>query len=83
MGRRVMSGIWMPSRWATSEWPNSCNNTQKNSATITTMETSAPNGLSVSWKPRKAKKINSRKKVQWTLTSIPKARPILKEPPIS
>src|ERR687894_370666 len=31
----------------------------------------------------KAKKARSRKKVQWTFTSMPENRPILKEPPIS
>jgi hypothetical protein len=30
----------------------------------------------------KAKKARSSKKVQWTFTSIPENRPILKEPPI-
>src|ERR687897_1164071 len=68
---------------ATSEWPNSCSKTQKNSATTTPTVTSASEKLPESPKARYPKKASSRKKVQWTFTSIPKARPILKDPPIA
>src|SRR5919107_4496025 len=82
MGRRVMLWISMPRRCATREWPNSCSTTQMNSATITAVGVSAPARLPELWYPRKAKKARSKKKVQWTFTSIPENRPILKEPPI-
>src|SRR5918999_3154434 len=67
---------------ATSEWPNSCSKTQKNSATTTPTVTSASEKLPESPKARYPKKASSRKKLQWTFTSMPKARPILKDPPI-
>src|ERR687893_699964 len=71
-----------PRRWATSECPYSCNSTQKKRATTMPMVTSALRALPESLKPTYPKNARSRKKLQWTFTSMPKARPILKDPPI-
>jgi hypothetical protein len=51
IGRRVMSCISIPSRWATRECPYSCNKTQKNRATMSPIMMSAPNRLPVFCKP--------------------------------
>src|SRR4051794_25347181 len=83
MGNSVMSCTSLPSLMATSECPNSCSKTQKNKATTRPTVTSAPSRLPESLNARKPKKARSKKKLQWTFTSIPKARPILKEPPIA
>jgi hypothetical protein len=49
-----MSGISIPSRWATRECPNSWSSTQAKSATIKATVASAPTRLPAPWYPTKA-----------------------------